>query len=201
MGRNRADPMGDHTMADEGLPLGALTPLVETGLCWVGEKGLSFTKFELRAGEDIVARLRFSDAAGSVAIGESARGDWIFANEGLMKPCITVRSMADQVALAVYKPRLVCLPGTVEFLDGRRFCWRRIGLFPAAYRFDDAEGKPLMVIRFRCCRSWLFGPREFRGLVKIEPHAYAVSELMPLLLLSWYLVVLQRNKGRLEILP
>ena len=174
----------------------ALIPPVETGLCWVELREVPCTQFELRAGDDAVAGLRFSDPAGFVAIGESASGAWILSDEGLIGPRITVRSAADQVVLAVYKPKLLGLPGALEFFDGRKFYWRRLGLFSAAYRFDDAEGKPLIVVRYECSRSWLFGPRVLRGFVEIEPHTDMISELMPLLLLSWRLILLQHNDAR-----
>lgn len=198
---NQSDNTDSCAKRNEALVLEALILPVETGLCWVEGRELACTQFELRAGEDAVAGLRFSDAAGFVAIGESASGAWILTDEGLIGPRISVRSAADQVVLAVYKPKLLGLPGILEFFDGRKFYWRRLGLFSAAYRFDDAEGKPLIVVRCKCSRSWLFGPRVFRGFVEVEPDAGVMSELMPLLLLSWYLILLQRNDARFLLIP
>jgi hypothetical protein len=193
--------MDRHAQLGDGFAFGALIPLAEAGLCWLESKDPAFADFELRSGEDVVASLRFSDPAGLLAVGESANGAWTLTDEGMVRPRIRVQSLADQATLAVYKSRLPGMPGTVEFFDGRKLCWRRLGFFAAAYRFEDAESRPVVVVRFQCSRSWLFGPRVTKGSVEIDQHTYGLAELIPLLLLGWYLTVLQQNHVRFLILP
>jgi hypothetical protein len=180
---------------------GATMPPVETGLCWVEREERTCAQFELRAGEELVASLRFCDPAGLAAVGESSDGAWMLVDEGLLRPRIIVRSLPDDDAVAIYKPRSFGRAGTLAFLDGRQFHWRRLGFLATSYRFEGAAGSPVIAIGLECRRSWLFGPREFRGFVEIEPRTASIGELLPLLLLSWYLVVLQRASERFRSLP
>jgi hypothetical protein len=178
-----------------------LIDLAEAGLCWVETKDPALADFELRSGEAVVASLRFRDAAGFVAIGESAGGAWTLTDEGLVRPRVRLTSLDDQATLALYKSRLPGLAGTVQFFDGRRLCWRRFGFCATTYRFVDAEGRPVVAVRCQCSRSRLFGPRVTKGFVEIEPHAYGTMELILLLLLGWYLTVVQKNSVRFLICP
>jgi hypothetical protein len=183
--------MDSSATPSEDLVFSAITSQLSAGLCWV--ERAAYTEFSLQTGEDIVATLRLSDPAGSVATGRSASEAWSFEDEGLVKPCVLARLLPEKVPLAVHQCKFPGLPSSLEFPDGRRFRWRRLGFFTRAYRFEDAENKPLIVVRFDCCRSWLSGSRVIRGSVDIQPKAYMLSELTLILLLSWYLIVRARN--------
>lgn len=193
--------MDGHSESRDRFTFGALMPWAEADLCWEECKEQALANYELRSGEEVVARLRFRDPAGLVAIGEAAGGAWSLTDEGMVRPRIRIRSLADQGTLAVYKSRLPGLPGSLEFPDGRQLCWRRLGLRVAAHRFEDAQGTPVVVVRCRCKRSWLSGPRVTKGLVEVESHAYGIADLIPLLMLAWYLIVVQQHSVRFLILP
>jgi hypothetical protein len=182
-------------MSKEGLAFAALTPLLPADLCWVKSREPAGVHYQLRTESDLVASLRFSDPLDSAATGESANGAWILVEEGLLRPHISVRTMPGDRPLAAYRSRPLGLSGYLDFLDGRRFCWKRSGLRTFACRFDNAQGTPLVAVEGECSKSWLFGSRLLRGFVRIEPCAYNLSELMPLVLLSWYLMVLPRNEA------
>jgi hypothetical protein len=193
--------MDGYAKSSDRVVLGATTPPVESDLCWVEGDERACAHFELRAGEESIASLRFCDPAGLAAVGESKAGAWILVDEGLLRPRIIVRSLPDDTAVAVYRPRPLGHTGTLAFLDGREFHWRRLGFLATSYRFEGTDGSPVVAIGLESRRSWLFGPREFRGLVAIEPRTTSIGELLPLLLLSWYLVVLQQANERFQSLP
>jgi hypothetical protein len=188
-------------LLDEQPILRPLVSAAEGDLCWVESREHPCMEFHLLTAEDIVASLTFLDPAALTAVGRSLGEAWVLADEGLLRPRITIRSLTDQCVLAVYRPRLLCLPGVLELVDGCTFHWRRVGFLPATYRFDGLKGQPLVTTRFECCRSWLFGRKEFRGFVEIGADAHMMSDLVPVLLFSWYLITLPRLKERLQLLP
>ena len=189
------------TMSSDRLVFAVLTSPARADLCWVESREAPCIQFELLAGNDIVASLRFTDPPNSMATGQSASGAWVFEDEGLVIPRISVRSVPGGVPLAAYRAGFLGLAGHLEFFDGRRFCWRRVGLGTQACRFENAAGAPLIAVEIECCRSWLFGSRVIGGLVCIEPHSYVLSELMLLVLLSWYLSVLPGYCARFQVSP
>jgi len=186
---------------DERFTSKSLIDLAEAGLCWVEGKDPAFADFELRSGEEVVAGLRFRDPAGFGAVGQSADGAWTLTDEGLVRPRVRVRSRGDTETLALYKSRLPGLAGTVRLFDGRRLCWRRFGFWSRTYRLEDADGRPVVTVNFECSRSRLFGQRVTKGSVELEPQTYGSRELILLLLLGWYLTVVQRNSVRFLICP
>ncbi len=58
--------------------------------------------FELRAGDEVVATLRF--ARGSLAEAEAANHRWTFKREGFWHPRVTVRVEGSDTDVAVFKP-------------------------------------------------------------------------------------------------
>jgi hypothetical protein len=190
-----------HTMSNERSAFTVLSSLAGTDLCWVKSREPACVHFQLRAGSDVVASLRFRDPLGTAATGESANGAWFFVEEGLLRPYVSVRTGPGETPLAAYRSTLLGFSGYLDFIDGRRFCWRRLGVRTPACCFDNAQGAPLVAVEVECCRSWLFGSRLIGGNVRVEPDAYMLSELMLLVLLSWYLVVLPRHEARFQILP
>lgn len=183
-------------MASETRPILTILPLLAgADLRWIRDRESPGRGYLLQAGGELVGRLHFSDPLDSTATGESAVGSWIFMEEGLLRPRVSVRSLPGKRHVAVYRCGLLGLSGHLEFGDGRRFCWRKRGLHRSDCCFENAQGMPLVAVEAECCRSWLFGSRFMAGLVRIEPGACALSELMLLLLLSWYLLVLPESRA------
>lgn len=190
----------EQTCPSERLLLSALTS-AGADLHWMESPERECIQFELLAGRNVVANLRFSDPPSSTAIGQIASGAWVFADEGFVRPCISVRSVPGDVRLATYRSRFAGLSGHLEFFNGPKFRWRRLGLGNRGCRFENAVGESLVAVEIKCCRSWLTGSRVIGGLVCVEPHACILSELMLLVLLSWYLIVLPGYYVRFQISP
>jgi hypothetical protein len=189
------------TTSEEGPALAAFPLPAGADLFWIKCAEPPCLNYQLQAGDDVVARLRFSHPLDSAATGESATGAWTFAEESLLRPHVSVRTLPGKRPLAAYRSGFLGLSGQLEFVDGRRFCWRRWGLHTWDCCFENAQGTSLVAVDAKCCRSWLFGSRLMGGLVRIEPGADALSELMVLVLLSWYLLVLPCNEAALRCPP
>jgi hypothetical protein len=148
-------------------------------LLWVQPAAFS-RDHELRAGDDVVATLRFQ--RGSLADAEAAGGHWTFKRQGFWQPRVTVRTAGSDADLAVFHPRWVG-GGALEFPDGHAVRLSSANLWQSEWLWQDNE-KPL--IRFKGRHGLI----KARGAVEIQPEAVALPDLAMLVLLGWYLILL-----------
>jgi hypothetical protein len=157
-------------------------PIAETGgqeLLWVQPAALK-REHELRAGDEVVATLRFQ--RGSLADAEADGGHWTFKRQGFWHPTVTVRTAGSDDDLAVFHPRWVG-GGTLEFPDGRAVQLSSANFWQSEWVWQDGE-KPLIRFKGR------HGLVKARGAVEIEPEDAARPDLAMLVLLGWYLILL-----------
>ena len=135
---------------------------------------------ELRAGDEVVASLRFQ--RGSLADAEAADGHWTFKRQGFWSPRVTVRTAGSETDLAVFHPRWIG-GGTLEFPDGRAVRLSSANFWQSEWVWQDNE-KALIRIKGR------HGFIKANGAVEIQPEAVAYPDLAMLVLLGWYLILL-----------
>ena len=148
-------------------------------LLWV-QPAVFSREHELRAGDDVVATLRFQ--RGSLADAEAAGGHLTFKRQGFWQPRVTVRTAGSDADLAVFHPRWVG-GGALEFPDGRAVRLSSANFWQSEWLWQDNE-KPL--IRFKGRHGLI----KARGGVEIQPEAVALPDLAMLVLLGWYLILL-----------
>jgi len=135
---------------------------------------------ELRAGDDVVATLKFQ--RGSLADAEAAGGHWTFKRQGFWQPRVTVRTAGSDTDLAVFHPRWIG-GGTLEFPDGRAVRLSSATFWQSEWVWRETD-KPLIRIKGR------HGLIKANGAVEIQPEAVAYPDLALLVLLAWYLILL-----------
>jgi len=148
-------------------------------LLWV-QPAARKREHELRAGDDVVATLRFQ--RGSLADAEAAGGHWTFKRQGFWHPRVTVRTAGSDTDIAVFQPRWVG-GGTLEFPDGRTVRLSSANFWQSEWVWQDNE-KPLIRFKGR------HGIVKARGAVELQPDAVASPDLAMLVLLGWYLILL-----------
>ena len=159
-----------------------MRPISETAgqeLLWV-QPAARKREHELRAGDDVVATLRFQ--RGSLADAEAAGGHWTFKRQGFWHPRVTVRTAGSDTDIAVFQPRWVG-GGTLEFPDGRTVRLSSANFWQSEWVWQDNE-KPLIRFKGR------HGIVKARGAVELQPEAVASPDLAMLILLGWYLILL-----------
>jgi hypothetical protein len=140
-------------------------------------------RYELRAGNAVVATLCWETAWGSLATGETAEGRWTLKRVGFVRPRVTVRAAGSETQAA-----MVTLDwagnGDVQLADGHEFRWARMGFWHSEWAFTGTGGQPLLVFkpRFVMMRS--------EAEITVEAQALSLPELSLLALLGWYLMVL-----------
>ena len=171
----------------------AFSSAVGTDLYWIQPKGLDNRWFELRAGRDVVATLGFETLCGSLAGAQSADGSWTFKRLGFFNPRVTVRRAGEEVNLAIYTPRWTGREGTLEFPDGRVFGWVQANFWATKYQITDTAGYSLVSFESGAEKSRLSDVFKTQARVETGPRGRALPELPLLVLLGWYLIILQKQ--------
>ncbi len=141
--------------------------------------------YELRAGDDLVATLRFRSTFGSFATAETAGDCWTFKRVGFWKTRVTVRLCEAGEDLAVFHNNTWDGGGTLELADGRRYL-ASTNFWQTRYELQTEAGDPLL--RFDI--GGVF--RQSAGVI-VEPAAVRLAELPLLITLGWYLAVMMHQ--------
>ncbi len=147
--------------------------------------------FELRAGDDLFATLKFETAFGSLATAESAAGTWTFKRVGFFKPRVTVRVQGAEDNLAGYRLEWGGAEGVLEFANGETFVWKLANFWATQYEIVDAEGIPLISYKSKVGKPSDLLKDQAR--VEMSPQARGMDKLALLLLIGWYLIILQQE--------
>jgi hypothetical protein len=139
--------------------------------------------YELRSGRQLLATLRCEAGRASVATGGSAHSYWTFKQVGCYNRHVTVREAGTEATVAVYRPRWLG-DGSVQFPDGRVYCWRPSDFRATQWCFHDEGGHPLL--SFQC-------GVEQAGL-EVHRTGQARPELPLLMTLGWYLLLLRKRE-------
>lgn len=156
-------------------PIRAVTP---EPLLWVQPHWLR-RAFELRAGRDVVATLRWPSLFRWTAQGETAESRCRLRLANLFRGTVVVHPGDSDSELAAWHPR-VTGAGTVRFSGGRTFGMRPVDFWHRRWIVEDDASAPIFTLhsRFRFFRM--------EASVELEPGAERVPELSTLLLLAWY---------------
>jgi hypothetical protein len=135
---------------------------------------------ELRAGDDMVASLRFQ--RGSLADAEADGRHWTFKRQGFWQPRVTVRVAGSDADIAIFRPHWAG-GGTLGFPDGRSVRLSSANFWQSEWVWQE---KDQAVVRFK----GRHGIVKAKGAVEIEPGAAGSRDLPLLVLLGWYLILL-----------
>lgn len=150
-------------------------------LKWNQPKALQ-EAYELRAGDDLVATLKFRSVFGTFARAESGDGCWTFKRVGFWQNKATIRTCEGESDLAVFKNNTWSDGGTLEFNDGRQFK-ATTNAWKTRFEFQTNSGEPLLRFNYH-------GVFRLSATVEIQPLAQSLVELPLLVLFGWYLAVM-----------
>lgn len=139
-------------------------------------------EYELHAGDEIIATLRFRSSFGSFATAEGADGCWTFKRVGFWQVRATIRSCGSDTEIATFKNNTWSGGGTLELSDGRKFLATTNG-WQTTFELKTEAGETL--VRFK--RAGLV---HLSAKVEIQPGAAGVPELPWVMMFGWYLAVM-----------
>jgi hypothetical protein len=160
-------------------------PISETAdqeLLWI-QPAARKREHELRAGEEVVATLRFQ--RGSLADAEADGHHWTFKRQGFWQPRVTVRVAGSDADIAIFRPHWAG-GGTLELADGRAVRLASANFWQSEWVWQEKD-RP--VIRFK----GRHGIVKAKGAVEIQPGAAGLPDIPLLVLLGWYLILLHAD--------
>jgi hypothetical protein len=139
--------------------------------------------YQLGAGGEILATLRWQKPWGSLARATTAAGVWTLKRDGFWHPRILVRAAGSDAEAATFRAGFGGA-GILEMADGRLFFWGSTNFWQVEWIWQDAVKRPL--VRFRSKH----GLRTAEATVTIEPAGRGHPDLPLLVTLGWYLLML-----------
>jgi hypothetical protein len=151
-------------------------------LLWI-QPAAGRREHELRAGDEVVATLRFQ--RGSLADAEAEGHHWTFKRQGFWQPRVTVRVPGSDADVAFFRPHWAG-GGTLDFADGRSVRLSSANFWQSQWVWQEKD-QPLILFKGR------HGIVKAKGAVEILPGAESRSDTPLLVLLGWYLILLHAD--------
>jgi hypothetical protein len=139
--------------------------------------------WELMAGQEVIATLKFERMGGTLATATCADGQWTFKRSGFLHVRVHVRKAGSDQDVAIFFPRWNG-SGTLEGPGGARTLWYSKGFFHAQWGWQTETGADVMTLT--SSSSFL----KHMADVVVAPEASGRSDLALLALVGFYLSVL-----------
>lgn len=152
-------------------------------LTWEQPK-LMKMEYELRAGTELLATLRFRSSFGSFATAECGMSCWTFKRVGFFNTRVTVRACDSESEIATFHQDTWKGGGSLDFPDGRKYL-ASTNFWQTRYEFTTEAGEVL--VRFKHCAGF-----KDSSTVEVLPQAVFLAETPLLVCLGWYLAILLR---------
>ena len=146
-------------------------------------------RFELHAGDEVIARLTLEPLCRTSAAAETASGSWTFKQTGILASLVHIRETGASLDLAVFHPGFLGR-GVLTFVDGEAFSWRH-DHHRDAWSFRDRGGKAVLTLRLEPSPPSEPWPHRTKAEVEIPPERRAEPHIPLLTAFGWYLIVLR----------
>ncbi|MCS7044262.1 MAG: hypothetical protein N2036_15920 [Bryobacteraceae bacterium] len=148
--------------------------------------------YELRAGEETIAELDFLKTFGTLARGRTAERSWTFKRAGFLSPIVTARVEGAAEDCALYHPNFSASQGQLRLASGENYEFRLAGVWSRQAALVDGARREVF-------RLHLKGDAALGATVEVRlPET---PEIGLLLLLTWYVLVLQLQDEALRAEP
>jgi len=164
----------------------------ELELFWVQPR-VTRRNFILRSGERIFGQLGFQSEFDSLAEAISADRVWTFKRGGFFSPHVTVRQAGSNIDLAIFRPKWTGTEGQIQYSSGEVYSWRVANFWATSYTVSDANGIELVTFRSGSDEKKISNLFKQQAQVQIALVAWQLVELPLIVLLGWYLTLLQRE--------
>ncbi len=141
------------------------------------------TEFTLSAGDQPVVVLRWQLHSHAPAHAETGSGTWILQRAGFLNPHITLHTAESGPTVARVSVHLNY--HSIEITRGAHYRFHRAGLLVPAWQITNSEGQELVHLEPTRETRKLEG-----GAVLVSPLGVASTDLLALLVLSWFFIVL-----------
>lgn len=154
-------------------------------LNWVQPRAFTM-EYELRAGDELAATLRFLSRFSSHAVAECANGCWMFERVGFWRSKVAVRACDEKTDIAVFSMSKWGDGGGVLELSGGQKLYAAANFLRTEYEFKGEANETLL-------RLSSDGIVRLSAKVDIRHRAERLPEFPWLVALGWYLVLQMRR--------
>jgi hypothetical protein len=158
-----------------------IAEVIDRGLEWTQPNALKM-QYELRAGGEVAATLRFRSSFGSFATAESADGCWTFKRVGFLQTKVTIRTCSGDNEIAVFKNNTWKGGGTLELPDGKRTL-ATTNFWQTKLEFRTESGQTILEFKSG-------GLIHLSATVDVNPNVYHMGEPAWIVMLGWYLIIM-----------
>ena len=170
---------------------GRIRDVADRRLRWTQRRTFA-QDYELRADDKPIATLVFGNPFGSRATGESGDGCWTFKRLGFISTRVTIRPCGTEQDLAVFRNNTWSGGGTLELPGGLSYR-ANSNFWQTRYAIETEAGLPLITL------SRVGGLLHLSSDVEIHPAALTGAELPWLVMLGWYLTVMQHRDSAVAV--
>jgi hypothetical protein len=153
-------------------------------LKWVQPRAFKL-EYELHAGNQIAATLRYPRFFDTFAVASSADGTWTFRGGDFRQPTVSIRIFGAETDLAVFKCNLWAAGGTLELPEGRKY---RGQLMQRGHEYILKSEKGEMLVSYRKMIP-LLEILHMSADTRIHYPAKDIAEIPWLVMLGWHLVL------------
>jgi hypothetical protein len=164
------------------MALAAFGSVDATSLRWLRQSGGPL-EFDLLAGDQAVASLRWDAATGTLATVQTALGTWTLKRVGFLNPQVTLRAAGGTSNLA--RLSVHWNYHQIEVTGGPSYRFHRAGVLVPAWQVTDGGGHE--VLHVEPVRE---GRKLVAGAVIAPSTAPKLPEFPLLAVVSWYFIVL-----------
>lgn len=157
-------------------------------------------RYELWAGEDLLATLAFESPCRTLARVETTEGRWTLQQSGFLRPSLHLREEDSDLDLAVFHPALLG-HGHLQFTNGVTFHWRHEGLGAAVWSFRGDGGEVLITLKLEPDTETGPGAHRIQAEVEVTPAGHFSPRVPLLAALGWYLILLHQQERELAAAP
>lgn len=152
-----------------------------SGLEWSQPSAFS-RRFELKAGDSLLAELAFLKTFGTLAEATTASAVWTFKRSGFLTPHVTARLAGSETDLAVYEPNWTSTKGRLR-IGNELLELKTVNFWGTEWALLDPRGAEVMRLRNQ-------GMLHHGATVEVSPQARQREDIALLLTLIWYVLML-----------
>ncbi|HNT26247.1 MAG TPA: hypothetical protein PKM21_17905 [Anaerolineales bacterium] len=182
--------MSDHTGYRKKGAMESIYNYLDVTPYWIQPAALE-RRFVLHSGEHELGQLEFHSAWGSLALAECAQGRWSFKRVGFLNPRVTVRLPDTESDLGLYTPRWTGTQGRLELANGHAYVWQAANFWASQFCWRHPSGDDLVLFSPGSEEQKLSNLFKQQARVTFASAAQNLGDLPLLVLLGWYLMILQ----------
>jgi len=149
--------------------------------------------FVLRSGKRKFGQLDFRSDFNSLADAISADEAWTFKRAGFISPHVSVRRAGSKIDLATCHPNWTGTESKIQLSNREAYLWKVANFWATSFSLSNGDGIELVTYRSGSEEKKISNLFKNQARAHIALEAWQVAELPLIVMLGWYLVLMQQD--------